>query len=277
MGGLDSTGMSALADELDSKDTKRRLQGLESLAEALRPHGRQQAHPNTNLDLDHNSWQKIVPPLVRTLRDNNFKVCRASLACLESLVESVGVDIVPFLSMITPAAVECLGNSKPTVQDRGVDLLLAVSGTSVNGARETISAVEPHFRHKNWRVRERLIVYLGRAVEVDGAGVLERYHRHQQVQAGARGGSGGLAGLLADALNDSASQVRQEALVAAARLVKLTGEPLLVSFVSRSAVLFYLSNYIATAVPYLVDYRAIVWFDSPQAFSIRFVYKYQCK
>lgn len=201
--------MSALADELDSKDTKRRLQGLDVLAEALR-----QAPPARD------SWQQIVGPLVRTLRDNNFKVLRASLACLESLIGHVDDDVIPFLSAVIPAVVECLGNSKAAVQDKGVDLLLAISSTSVNGARDTIAALEAHFRHKNWRVRERLVAYLGRATGVDGAGVLER--------PGAA-----LAGLLADALNDSAVQVRQEALAAAARVLQLTGGSLLVSFSFR--------------------------------------------
>lgn len=198
--------MDALTEELASKDTKRRLQGLEALAEALRV-----APPPQPAS----SWHQAIPLLVRTLRDNNFKICRASLGCLESLVGHVDDDIVPFLSMITPAVVECLGNSKPTVQEKGVDLLLAISSPAVSGAGSTICSLEAHFRHRNWRVRESLVAYLGRTTEVDGAGVLG-------VPATV------VAGLIADALNDSASQVRQEALTAAARVSNLHGLGLMV-------------------------------------------------
>lgn len=214
--------MNAVAEALDSKDTKRRLQGLETLGEALRKQQhheqqQQQQHPEQQqIPLDRESWQPVVAPAVRALRDNNHKVCRASLACLEGLIGLVGAGIQPFLSMVTPAVVECLGNAKAAVQEKGVDLLLAVSSTEVSGARDTLSALEPHFRHKNWRVREHLLVYLGRATEVDPAGVL----RNRPPSA--------LAALLAHALNDSASQVRREALSAAARLMELTGDPLLV-------------------------------------------------
>lgn len=214
---MDAASVSAVVDELESKDTKRRLQGLDTLAESLR-----QATPQPD------SWQQAVPPLVRTLRDNNFKVCRESLTCLELLVgHDEDGGILPFLSMITPAVVECLGNSKVAVQEKGVDLLVAFTNPTVHGARNTIvSLVEAkHFHHKNWRVRESLVKYLGRAVEVDGAGVLE-----WEGSATAARGGGALARLLADALSDLASQVRQEALAAAGCVMALTGDSLLVSF-----------------------------------------------
>lgn len=198
--------MTAFVNALDSKDTKRRLQELDMLEESLR-----QSSPAQD------SWQQVVMPLVTTLRDNNFKVCRASLACLEMLVGHVDADIIPFLTSIIPAVVECLGNSKSVVQEKGIDFLLAVSSPTVNGARHTINALDSYFRHKNWRVRERLIMFLGRAVEVDGAGVIERP-------------VASLAAMLVDALNDSACQVRQAALGTASSLVELTGESLLVNF-----------------------------------------------
>lgn len=210
---MDAASVRAVVDELESKDTKRRLQGLDTLAESLR---RATPHPD--------SWQQAVPPLVRTLRDNNFKVCRESLTCLELLVgHDEDGGIIPFLSMITPAVVECLGNSKTAVQEKGVDLLVAITNPAVHGARDTIASLveAKHFHHKNWRVRESLVRYLGRAVEVDGAGVSE-----WERSAGARGG---LARLLADALGDLASQVRQEALVAAVCVMAVTGDSLLVS------------------------------------------------
>lgn len=262
---MEDSSVSAWLDELDSKDTKRRLQALEALGEALESSAAAAAAatgaPNY---FDGSSWQQMVAPLVRTLRDNNFKVCRASLACLESLVARVtesdvrsgrlaaagpgssgsggsnhSNSITPFLSLITPAVVDCLGNSKEAVQEKGVGFLLAVSDPRVAGARDTVSALLPHFgRHRNWRVRERLVAYLGRVVEVDPSGIRliqqEQQQEPQRRRRGAAGAAGGepslLAGLLADALNDSASQVRQEALVAAARVVELlagSGGPVL--------------------------------------------------
>lgn len=236
---MDDSSLSAWADELDSKDTKRRLQALEALGEALQLRPWAQAPGAAREELarayDDNSWQQIVSPLVRTLRDNNFKVCRASLACLESLVARVTESdahsgsntnsIVPFLSLITPAVVDCLGNSKAAVQDKGVSLLLAISDPMVGGARDTISSLQQHFgRHRNWRVRERLVAYLGRVAELDSAGINKIQQQQQQrVAAAVAAGeeSSLLAGLLADALNDSASQVRQEALAAASRVVEV--------------------------------------------------------
>lgn len=249
---MDEPSLSAWADELDSKDTKRRLQALEALGSALelRPWSQPPSAAQEELAriYDDNSWQRLVAPLVCTLRDNNFKVCRASLACLESLVARVtesdahsgrigggggggrngsgssssgnANSIVPFLSLITPAVVDCLGNSKAAVQEKGVSVLLAISDPLVAGAHDTISSVQQHFgRHRNWRVRERLVAYLGRAAELDSAGV----NRVQQQRAAAAVGkeSSLLAQLLGDALNDSASQVRQEALAAAERVVEV--------------------------------------------------------
>lgn len=251
---MDASSVNTWADELDSKDIKRRLQALEALGAALesRPWSSQRpsesaTHERPAGSSDDASWQQIVTPLVRALRDNNFKVCRASLACLESLVGLVtemdarsnsgsssrrtangnghhhAHSITPFLSLITPAVVECLGNSKATVQGKGVDLLLAVSDPKVAGARDMISSLELHFaKHRNWRVRQRLVAYLGRVVDVDPAGINE-IQQQQQRGGGAVAGtesSSLLAGLLADALNDSASQVRQEALAAATMVVE---------------------------------------------------------
>lgn len=255
---MDESSLSAWADELDSKDTKRRLQALEALGEALQLRPWAQPPGVAQEDLarayDDNSWQKIVAPLVRTLRDNNFKVCRASLACLESLVARVtesdahsgliggssggsgggnANSIVPFLSLITPAVVDCLGNSKAAVQEKGVSVLLAISDPMVAGAHDTISSVQHQFgRHRNWRVRERLVAYLGRVAELDAVGV-NRIQQQRGVATAAGEGSSLLTGLVADALNDSASQVRQEALAAAARVLEVLrgdgGSVLLVS------------------------------------------------
>lgn len=204
----------AIAD-LESKDTKRRLRGLDRLAERLQQQQRQEQPADNN-----NQWQALVRPLVGTLRDNNFKVCRSALACLESLTGQVGIDITPFLSTIIPGTVECLGNSKAAVQDKGIDLLLAIAQPNVNGAQSTLASLEQggqYFRHKNWRVREQLMRFLGRAVEVDAAGVCARP-------------APVLAGVLAEALNDSAEKVRQHAMVAAGAMVELfPGGSLLVS------------------------------------------------
>ncbi|CAM9791989.1 unnamed protein product [Ectocarpus sp. 4 AP-2014] len=263
---MDASSLSAWASELDSKNTKRRLQALEDLGAALQsqpPRSSSETASRGGLacNYDDNSWQQIVAPLVRTLRDNNFKVCRASLACLESLVArvtehetarqtagrtasgrngSANSSITPFLSLITPAVVECLGNSKAAVQEKGIDLLLAVSDPAVAGGRDTVSSLQRHFAgHRNWRVRERLVAYLGRVAELDPAGINSIHHQQQQQQQQQRGGGAAaetesslLAGLLADALNDSASQVRQEALAAATRVVGLlagNGGPVLLA------------------------------------------------
>eukprot|EP00752_Nemacystus_decipiens_P012648 g11203.t1 len=244
---MDESSLSAWAEELDSKDTKRRLQALEALGEALqlRPWAQPSSAAQEKLarTFDDNSWQRIVAPLVRTLRDNNFKVCRASLACLESLVTRVtesdahsgrigsgggggsggsANSIFPFLSLITPAVVDCLGNSKSAVQDKGVSVLLAISDPMVAGAHDTITSMQQHFaRHRNWRVRERLVAYLGRVAELDPAGV-NRVQQQRGPAAVATGEESSLlAEVLCDALNDSASQVRQEALAAAARVVEV--------------------------------------------------------
>eukprot|EP00903_Cladosiphon_okamuranus_P018792 g17287.t1 len=251
-GTMDESSLSAWADELDSKDTKRRLQALEALGEALqlRPWAQPPGAAQEELAraYDDNSWRRIVAPLVRTLRDNNFKVCRASLACLESLVARVTENethrgriggsgsgsgsgtgsgnansIVPFLSLITPAVVDCLGNSKSAVQEKGVSVLLAISDPTVAGAHDTISSVQHHFgHHRNWRVRERLVAYLGRVAELDAAGI-SRIQQQRGVATATVAGeeTSLLAGLVGDALNDSASQVRQEALTAAARVLEV--------------------------------------------------------
>lgn len=205
---MDAAVWEKVIGDLDSKDTKRRVRGLEALDEKFRL-----APPGDG------QWSPLVTPLLGTLRDNNFKVCKAALRCLEALVGHVDDRVAPFLPAIIPATVECLGNSKSAVHDKGVDLLLAVADPAVNGAEATLSTLErgAYFRHKNWRVREQLVRFLGRATEVDGAGVCAR-----PAQA--------LAGLLAEALNDSASQVRQEAAAAAVRVVEVFGASFLVSY-----------------------------------------------
>lgn len=267
---MDASSLSAWASELDSKNTKRRLQALEDLGVALQSQPQRSSSETASggglaCNYDDNSWQQIVAPLVRTLRDNNFKVCRASLACLESLVArvaehdaarktagrtaaaaasgrngSANSSIAPFLSLITPAVVECLGNSKAAVQEKGIDLLLAVSDPAVAGGRDTVSSLQRHFAgHRNWRVRERLVAYLGRVAELDPAGINSIHQQQQQQQRGgaaAETESSLLAGLLADALNDSASQVRQEALAAATGVVGMlagNGGPVLLVSGSR--------------------------------------------
>ncbi|CAM9758440.1 unnamed protein product, partial [Choristocarpus tenellus] len=192
--------MARFVEDFESRVTKRRLRAVDDLSGILRK------------GLPTDEWQSLMAPLVGTLRDNNFKVCRGALECVELLVGHLDGAIVPFLSALTPAVVECLGNAKISVQSKGVDVLIAVSNPAVNGSSDTLCALERSFRHKNWRVREQLVVYLGRVVGIDSAGLASRP---------------ALSSLLADALSDSSSEVRQQALAAAQRIHALMGDKLM--------------------------------------------------
>ena len=88
-----------------------------------------------------------------TLKDNNFKVCEASLSFLCAFLEHVDAKIFqPYFNDYVNLLMERFGDSKTSVRDKAFEAIIQIGKHFT--AKDTLEAIREGFIHKSWKVRE---------------------------------------------------------------------------------------------------------------------------
>ncbi|CAM6093819.1 unnamed protein product [Calypogeia fissa] len=154
--------MEEAIEQLQAKDTKERMAGVERLQTLLE---------QSRKGLSSNEVGNLVDASLVLLKDNNFRVSQGTLQALASAAALAGEHLKLHFNSLLPAIVERLGDGKQPVRDAGRRLLLALMEIS-----SPIIIVERAgnfaWAHKNWRVREEFARSVASAINLFSAAEL---------------------------------------------------------------------------------------------------------
>ncbi|KAL3687778.1 hypothetical protein R1sor_014087 [Riccia sorocarpa] len=151
--------MEEAIEQLQAKDTKERMAGVERLQTLLE---------QSRKGLSATEVGSLVDASLVLLRDNNFRVSQGTLQALASASALAGEHLKPHFNSLLPAIVERLGDGKQPVRDAGRRLLLAlmeISSPTIVVERAGNYA----WAHKNWRVREEFARTVASAINLFAA------------------------------------------------------------------------------------------------------------
>ncbi|KAK8391267.1 hypothetical protein O3P69_017127 [Scylla paramamosain] len=110
----------------------------------------------------------FIDGLVPWLQSSNFKVALNGLEVMTFLVERMNHDFRPYLSSVTPAATDRLGDSKDAVREKA-QMLLSSMMENVVPPNSMFERLIPAFSHKNGKVREEVMNCLQNTLNNHGA------------------------------------------------------------------------------------------------------------
>jgi hypothetical protein len=137
--------MESILQSLSENNIKARLEALPRLEQAVQ-----------NKELDTVDAAPAISLLAACLTDNNFRVCQGALTVIGLLVEQLGDDFRQYTSTIMPGVVEKLGDAKAPVCAAAVEIIDGLVG--IVGPAEMYDSLVSSFMHKNWRVRQQLVL-----------------------------------------------------------------------------------------------------------------------
>ncbi|XP_077561916.1 CLIP-associating protein 1-B-like isoform X5 [Haemaphysalis longicornis] len=151
-------GLEQFLPQLSSQDTKKRLQlGATILAYLEEP-----------LSLvDTSEMGAIVDCLVAWLNSSNSKVAQNGLEILSILVERLKEDFRPYISTAISATVDRMGDSKDSVRDQAKNFTMKLM--TVSSPQHMLEKMMPAFGHKNFRIREEVLLCLQDTINLYGA------------------------------------------------------------------------------------------------------------
>ncbi|CAN7983082.1 unnamed protein product, partial [Ixodes hexagonus] len=152
------SGLDQFLPQLGSQDNKRRLQlGLHMLSFL---------EENLDLQLDCEEVGPLVDPLVAWLNSSNSKVAQNGLEILSLLAERMKEDFRPYISSVIPAAIDRMGDSKDSVREQAKNFTMKLMAAS--SPQCILEKMMPAFSHKNFRIREEVLLCLQETVSLFG-------------------------------------------------------------------------------------------------------------
>ncbi|XP_067126755.1 CLIP-associating protein 1-like isoform X1 [Centruroides vittatus] len=154
-----ATSFDVFIPQLKSQDTKKRLQlGSDILNYLEVP-----TNPVETEDLG-----SFIDSLVLWLNSSNCKVAQNGLEILTILTERLKENFRHYISIVFSAAVDRLGDSKDQVREQAKTFLLKLM-SDVASPQYIFEKLVPAFSHRNWRVREEVMICLKETLETHGA------------------------------------------------------------------------------------------------------------
>ena len=146
--------ISQLLSELELKDTKRRMAAVGELAEQLA----------AGAAVEPEQFLPLVGAAGVCLKDNNFRVSQGGLEVVALLVGAMPDDCRPHYGSLLKAVAEKLGDGKAPVRGKAIDAIVEMMRAF--GPADTLErlALGQMQKHKNWRVREQLMVLSSRCL-----------------------------------------------------------------------------------------------------------------
>ncbi|XP_065684117.1 CLIP-associating protein 1 isoform X4 [Hydra vulgaris] len=146
---------------LQTQDTHKRLKVAENLTKYL------QSSAFNQLDSG-----QLIDGLMSWILSSNFKVSSQGLEILGLLAYQMGPSFKTHINSTLATVVDRLGDSKQLVRDQALDVLFKYMDP-VSKPQAIFDLLVPFFNHKNWRVREVLMICLTQAINRFGASSMQ--------------------------------------------------------------------------------------------------------
>ncbi|XP_064471779.1 CLIP-associating protein 1-like isoform X2 [Ornithodoros turicata] len=151
-------GLEQFLPLLGNPDTKRRLQlGVDILIYLDDP-----LSPVYCEEMGH-----FVDSLVTWLHSSNFKVAQNGLEILTMLSDRLKEDFRPYISSVMSAAIDRMGDGKDAVREQAKSLMMNLM--QISSPQYVLEKLMPAFSHKNFRVREEVLICLQDCLTMFGA------------------------------------------------------------------------------------------------------------
>ncbi|KAL3231252.1 hypothetical protein MRX96_023309 [Rhipicephalus microplus] len=142
-------GLEQFVPQLSSQDTKKRLQLGATLLSYL--------DDPLNL-VDCTEMGAVIDGLVAWLNSSNSKVAQNGLEILSILAERLKEDFRPYISTVIPATMDRMGDSKDSVREQAKYFTMTLM--KVSSPQYILEKMMPAFSHKNFRIREEVLLCL---------------------------------------------------------------------------------------------------------------------
>ncbi|XP_071041114.1 CLIP-associating protein 1 isoform X33 [Parasteatoda tepidariorum] len=186
---------------LTTQDIKKRIQLGSDILSCLK-------NPSCLQDFEEIGF--FIDSVSSWLSNSNFKVAQNGIEIMTILAEEMKEDFKPYISTIFPATVDRLGDGKDQVRLQAKGLMLKLMNP-VSSPQYVYDKLSIAFNHKNFRVREEVMVLLQQTLDIFGSSaiVISR-----------------LMPSLVKLLGDPNSQVRDTAMQTLVHVYKHVGERL---------------------------------------------------
>lgn len=150
----DNDTLEEFRDAVNTQDTHKRLKVAEDLSTYL------QDRSNT---IGGGVIGQIADGLVPWIASSNFKVSCQGLELMGLIAERMGQSFKPHITGIISPVVDRLGDSKQVVRDQALNLIFKLI-SPVSSPQFVFDLLGQSFNHKNWRVREVLMICLTKTI-----------------------------------------------------------------------------------------------------------------
>ncbi|KAG8195481.1 hypothetical protein JTE90_010785 [Oedothorax gibbosus] len=186
---------------LTTQDIKKRIQLGSDILSCLRT-------PSNLLECEEIGF--FIDSIAPWLSNSNFKVAQNGIEIMTILAQEMKEEFKPYISTIFPATVDRLGDSKDQVRLQAKSLMLKLMNP-VSSPQYVFDKLTLAFNHKNFRVREEVMVLLQQTLDLFGSTSLTISR---------------LMPSLVKLLGDPNSQVRDTAMTTLVHVYKHVGERL---------------------------------------------------
>ncbi|XP_013773539.1 CLIP-associating protein 1-A-like isoform X5 [Limulus polyphemus] len=144
------TNLDEYVPHLDIQDTKKRIQLGDDIIKYLE-------NPVNSIECEE--FAGFVDSVASWLNSSNFKVSQNGLTILTLLADRMKDDFRPYISTVLSATVDRMGDSKDQVREQAKEFLLKLM-SDVSSPQHMFEKLMPVFNHKNWKVREEILICL---------------------------------------------------------------------------------------------------------------------
>ncbi|XP_065332727.1 CLIP-associating protein 1-B isoform X4 [Cloeon dipterum] len=196
---------------LNTTDTRAKLQ----LGQDIISYLQDEANPLECVDIGH-----FIDGLVPWMGSSQSKVAQNGLEAFALIVDRMGVDFKPYVTIVLPPIIDRLGDSKDLVREKA-QVLLNKMMDSVCTPQQLFDRLAPAFNHKNGKIREELMECLQRTLREHGSNSLSVSK---------------LVPAVAKLLSDPVASVRDTAFVTMVEIYRHVGERLRQDLVKKQLI-----------------------------------------
>ncbi|XP_076338246.1 CLIP-associating protein 1-B-like isoform X2 [Tachypleus tridentatus] len=136
--------------QLVVQDTKKRIQLGEDIISYLE-------NPSNTIECEE--FGDFIDSVASWVNNSNFKVSQNGLTILGLVADRMKDDFRPYISTVLSATVDRMGDSRDQVRQQAKKFLLKLM-SDVSSPQHMFEKLMPVFSHKNWKVREEMLICL---------------------------------------------------------------------------------------------------------------------